>query len=968
MISSGRYWRAALAALLTVLLFQLTAAVLTPLEESSLREVLAAFPDLERVSPFDSYPVNSWDTSGFSWNPDFSLNWPTGYYGIRSGDGIENIEFTDAWGKIQEADLSGIGNFPFDNSVTIAAASTESTNQFWQALMRSNRSFTHLSQYSATMGDDWSTTEEKSSLQYIVGSLPGTFNLSGFPLLETFHSSGPKPYYDWTSPKEDCSPGFVDYVNGFSEVNRTLRYLETFCTSVTPRIWADVTEELGVLSYWGCGTCSWSLNTPPAENMINLTMLPSFASIEIRSPQGAGTSAKFFFEGPGLQEIRLYDFPAGSSIEVGNTPMLRQLKLLNVPNLPDGLLEVNSLQEIDINITSSSWINTIPSIIANQSRLAILKLEGPFDTQSLQNAICNSTYFSTLHITISSASPASIVWPDCTRFKSLNVLSVKAHRQFNMTDFFSKLPFDFLSEMTLTNMFDISTNSTMDFTTFYGRESLRSLSIVNNDLTGIIPDDFFTSGVTLENIDFSGNSLHGNVPYNGLSRLLKMVLKRNAFTAWPDLQGQSGLLVVDLSFNQLATIPNDTLLLNLQSLSISNNPMLSGPLPGFWADSINLLQFYASDCSFSGPMQSPVENSRLHTLNLANNYLCGSLPEVPINNLDLSGNRFTGSIPSSWVNPNYTIISLNLKGNYFDGTVPRDLFTSRTLIRASLIDLSNSNWHGPMFNLSKLGLPLKLNLEGSNFDLCSEDPSIPSINSLGRYTPTCNFPAFAHCGCASFYGSCQGLSSCSGSPAAFTPRNDPNGPTCVAFPPGPVTQVPSCNPPAGFRCSSKVGEIIIDGDLSTPSYEVPDGFDSVIVNGDVIVDTVVFRGTTSSLTATGCISTGKVVVEVSEFKESKSKVIMSQSGSNCTQSLANLLVSVKAPSSCKKIVPDTSGSTRSTLNLAFTIDNKSCNTKWIILGSVLGAALIIGVVSLALLVKFNSKVRLFFLPYTGANS
>lgn len=93
MVSSGRYWCAGITVLLLLVLLNVVAAVVTPLEERSLQEVLEAFPDLERVSSYDSYPESLSNPVGFSWNPDFQPSFPTGYYGMSSGDGYgPNIE------------------------------------------------------------------------------------------------------------------------------------------------------------------------------------------------------------------------------------------------------------------------------------------------------------------------------------------------------------------------------------------------------------------------------------------------------------------------------------------------------------------------------------------------------------------------------------------------------------------------------------------------------------------------------------------------------------------------------------------------------------------------------------------------------------------------------------------------------------------------------------------------------------
>lgn len=805
--------------------------------------------------------------------------------------------------------------------------------------MSSNRSFGGFKEYCNPSNIDWSVLENETSLLELHAALPPSFDFSKLSHLQTITNFGIR------NRSGVITDEFVSFDLPFSVLNASIQYLEMTRLVVSESVWDDVTVGLPYLSYLGCTSCNWTLNTAPSENTINLNM--SVDTILIRNPLGAGQTARYLFDSPRLSSIRLYNFPPTASLVLGNLPSLSELTIDKVFSLPEGLdtMQSVSVEKLMLKLpTNHTWLASIPPFLENQTSMRDVVLEGPFDNVTLESTLCSiHPTLTSLDIALSDPSPSSITWPNCTvNLTALTTLTVRAHRQFNWGDLVSKLPLS-LTTAQFVNVFDISSNSALDFSRLYAFPNLTVLQISENGFTGQIPDNFLTNFTKIKSLNLSGNALSGKVP-NKVSTLETMILRNNSFTAWDNIIGQADYLrLVDLSNNLLSSIPNDNSLLSirlLRHLSISNNPTLSGTLPSFWATHRYMIYFNASGCSFSGPIQYPQGPSIMQRLDLSNNALVGSLPSTPIAVMDLSGNHLSGSIPMSWVDVRYPIISLNLKGNDLSGTVPNDLFMARTLMRASLIDLSDSGLHGPLFKMPTLRSKVVLNLQNTAFEFCLADPRLPSLSIYPRATPMCNLPPNAHCNCQQFYESCQ-LSNA----------------TCT---------IP-CIPPPGYRCGSN-NVYIFDGNVTEPSFPVPQG--DIVVGGSINPGTtIVFEGAGTTLTVYGCIDIAEIEVVFDTVKSTESKVVINQLGSNCTSSLAELKVIVKTKhSSCKKVRVDTSGSTRSTLSVAFKIDGGGCNTKWIILGSVLGGVLIIGIVIVVLLVTFNPKVRDFFLPYDGANS
>ena len=118
------------------------------------------------------------------------------------------------------------------------------------------------------------------------------------------------------------------------------------------------------------------------------------------------------------------------------------------------------------------------------------------------------------------------------------------------------------------------------------------------------------------------------------------------------------------------TVQNGT----VTTLTLESNN-LSGPLPSSMGDLSNLqsLQFYGNPL-ITGPLPNSMANlSKLQMVHLSNSQLNGPLPawleSLPLTNLVLYNNRFTGPIPAEIGNLT-NIFELGLSSNMLTGEIP----------------------------------------------------------------------------------------------------------------------------------------------------------------------------------------------------------------------------------------------------------------------------------------------------------
>ncbi|KAG6394536.1 hypothetical protein SASPL_145125 [Salvia splendens] len=301
----------------------------------------------------------------------------------------------------------------------------------------------------------------------------------------------------------------------------------------------------------------------------------------------------------------------------------------------------------------------------------------------------------------------------------------------------------------------------LKFSTLLPLKSLQNLTLAGNAFTGrLVP----TLGVmsSLQVIDLSGNQFYGPIPakLNDLWALHFLNFSNNNFSEWfpagihnlqqlkvfdlhsNQLRGDVGELIpelrnvehLDLSRNQFfgsleLSVENVSSLANtVQYINLSGN-QLTGRLWGADAMKLfrNLKVLDLGENEINGELPEFEQLPNLQVLRLGNNQLFGALPTgllqgaIPLVELDLSVNGFSGSIPN--INST-TLVTLNLSSNSISDSLPLSLGN------CEVVDLSRNQLSDDISVLRNWGSNLEI------VDLSSNGlrGSIPNLTQFQRLT------------------------------------------------------------------------------------------------------------------------------------------------------------------------------------------------------------------------------------------
>ncbi|CAO2822443.1 unnamed protein product [Amaranthus hypochondriacus] len=275
--------------------------------------------------------------------------------------------------------------------------------------------------------------------------------------------------------------------------------------------------------------------------------------------------------------------------------------------------------------------------------------------------------------------------------------------------------------------------------------------------------------VTSINLANQGLSAVLPVSLNSLSQLTTLSLQQNQFHgSLPSLSDLSNLQNVFLDNNNFTSIKNGTFsgLSALQILSISFNEALSPwPFPSEIRDSVNLVSFYASNAkmegeipdlfgvfpglqnlrlsynNFSGSLPSSFNGSSIQVLWINNAGLSGSIDVVSgmtqLTQVWLHGNRFTGPIPD--LSDCKEIFDLQLRDNQFTGIVPSSIVSLPKLLNVSL---QNNELQGPLPEFPKTVEKWSLGNSSNTNSFCRDDfgDCDPQVNTLLDVAKDLGFP------------------------------------------------------------------------------------------------------------------------------------------------------------------------------------------------------------------------------------
>lgn len=155
--------------------------------------------------------------------------------------------------------------------------------------------------------------------------------------------------------------------------------------------------------------------------------------------------------------------------------------------------------------------------------------------------------------------------------------------------------------------------------------------------------------------------------------------------------------------------------------------LLTGTLPSDWGAWTKLKSLKLSNARITGTIPTSYGSMAvLREVDLSGNNLRGAIPAGFggsnshlnfLHSLDLSSNDFTGSLPS--ILGRYQVLeNLNLSGNKFSGTISATTFPDRAILKT--LDLSDNSFTGAFPSTLKTRLPhlKELRLGGNKFSGC----------------------------------------------------------------------------------------------------------------------------------------------------------------------------------------------------------------------------------------------------------
>ncbi|KAG9447875.1 hypothetical protein H6P81_014003 [Aristolochia fimbriata] len=188
--------------------------------------------------------------------------------------------------------------------------------------------------------------------------------------------------------------------------------------------------------------------------------------------------------------------------------------------------------------------------------------------------------------------------------------------------------------------------------------SVREIKLPGKNLSGVVSWMFLTNLTELETVDLSTNSLRGSVPgrFWSMPSLVHVNLAANRLGGSVRFEPGSGvsnssssLRTLNLSTNRFTNSFHPSGFVNLRVLDLSHNDLRS--LPSGLEHLNDLRHLDLSDCNISASSKPIAKLRSLEYLDLSNNAMEGSFPaDFPplgrVKFLNISANKFTGLVGS----------------------------------------------------------------------------------------------------------------------------------------------------------------------------------------------------------------------------------------------------------------------------------------------------------------------------------
>lgn len=251
--------------------------------------------------------------------------------------------------------------------------------------------------------------------------------------------------------------------------------------------------------------------------------------------------------------------------------------------------------------------------------------------------------------------------------------------------------------------------------------TLKLLSLEDNHISGTLPD--FSNLGSIEELRLTKNALTGEIPnFSNLPNLKFLHLGRN---------------------NHIGRVPNFFLCPEMRALQLSFNQLVS-PMPNL-NHLVGLETFSVGDNSFEEPFPN-FNLPNLYDLDISGNRFWGSIPDIPglprLNRLSIGRNNFTGAIPDFHYLPGLT--SIMAFNNQLTGAIPN--FSNIPLLVT--LWLSYNNFSGGLPNFSNT--PGLIILRCNSCGLEGQVPEFSNLTNLLFLTLQDNtlsgtLPSFQNC-------------------------------------------------------------------------------------------------------------------------------------------------------------------------------------------------------------------------------
>lgn len=177
----------------------------------------------------------------------------------------------------------------------------------------------------------------------------------------------------------------------------------------------------------------------------------------------------------------------------------------------------------------------------------------------------------------------------------------------------------------------------------------------------------------------------------------------------------------------------------------------------------------------------------------------------------------------------------------------------------------------------------------------------------------------------------------------------------------PVPQNPNC--PPGFTCDGSGAST--PGNIDAPTLVIPPQYGHVTIGGNLTIsENLIIPSTDTSITVSGCAYINNIEIDITTISSGSTKTLVVQNGANCASLGSSSLKVVDRSKDCKKRSATFSKSDSNRLSVIFSVNSSACNTKWIILGAVLGGLVLLALIGLILLFTLNKNARQCVRPYS----